>query len=92
MSVKPLQQPHVLLFVCNTSLTTPLVCLFAPSNLPRRQLQARYQLENNRSIPPWGQAIFSPCCVIMRPQGGEDLGRFLKYALALTQMHVQVRF
>jgi phycocyanobilin:ferredoxin oxidoreductase len=57
---------------------------------PVRQLQARYQLENNRSIPPWGQAIFSPCCVIMRPQGGEDLGRFLKYALALTQLHVQV--
>lgn len=57
----------------------------------RRQLQAKYELENNRSIPPWGQAIFSPCCVIMRPQGGEDLGRFLKYTLALTQLHVQVR-
>lgn len=55
-----------------------------------RELQQRYQLENNRDIPPWGRAIFSPCCVIMRPQGGEDLGRFLKYALALTQMHVQV--
>lgn len=76
---------------CAVSLTPHLLCLFAHSNLPRRQLQARYQLENNRSIPPWGQAIFSPCCVIMRPQGGEDLGRFLKYALALTQMHVQVR-
>lgn len=26
----------------------------------------------------------------MRPQSGDDVGRFLKYALALTQMHVEV--
>lgn len=57
---------------------------------PRSELQARYGLESNRSIPEWGRAIFSPLCVIVRPQGGEELGRFLKYALALNQLHVQV--
>jgi hypothetical protein len=56
----------------------------------RRQLQERYQLESNRSIPDWGRAIFSPFCVIMRPTSAEDLGRFLKYALALTRVHTEV--
>lgn len=41
-------------------------------------------------MPDWGRAIFSPLCIIVRPEGGEELGRFLKYALALTQLHVQV--
>ena len=60
----------------------PVVCC--------RELQARYQLESNRSIPEWGAAIFSPLCVIVRPDSSEEVGRFLKYALALTQLHVQV--
>lgn len=55
-----------------------------------RDLQARYGLESNRGVPDWGRAIFSPLCIIVRPQSGDELGRFLKYALALTQMHVQV--
>ena len=56
----------------------------------RRELQKRYALESNREVPAWGAAIFSPLCVIMRPESPEDLGRFLKYCLALTQLHVQV--
>lgn len=57
---------------------------------PVRDLQARYGLESNRGVPDWGRAIFSPLCIIVRPQSGDELGRFLKYALALTQMHVQI--
>ncbi|EFN55495.1 hypothetical protein CHLNCDRAFT_23364, partial [Chlorella variabilis] len=45
---------------------------------------------SNRSIPEWGAAIFSPLCVIVRPDSSEEVGRFLKYALALTQLHVQI--
>jgi hypothetical protein len=55
-----------------------------------RELQTRYGLKSNREVPEWGRAIFSPLCVIMRPTSADELGRFLKYTLALNQMHVQV--
>lgn len=57
---------------------------------PVSELQGKYDLESNRGVPDWGKAIFSPLCVIMRPESSEDLGRFLKYTLALTQLHVQI--
>lgn len=57
---------------------------------PIRELQERYQMGSNREIPAWGQAIFSPLCVIVRPSSAEELGRFLKYTLALTQLHVEI--
>lgn len=57
---------------------------------PIRELQARYGVENNRQVPDWGRSIFSPLCIIMRPQTNEELGRFLKYTIALSLYHTRV--
>lgn len=43
-----------------------------------------------RSIPEWGSRIFSPLCVCIRPDRPEELGGFLKYAIALTRAHLMV--
>jgi phycocyanobilin:ferredoxin oxidoreductase len=43
-----------------------------------------------RSIPDWGKAIFSQLCVCIRPNTPEELAGFIKYAVALTRMHLQV--
>jgi hypothetical protein len=44
-----------------------------------------------RNIPEWGTKIFSPLCVCMRPNTAEELGGFMKYAIALTRAHLMVR-
>lgn len=54
-----------------------------------QSLQKKYNVETNRSIPDWGKDIFSPLCVCIRPSGSEDVGRFMKYALALCDFHIQ---
>ncbi len=46
-------------------------------------------MTNNRTKPDWGEAIFSEHCIIMRPTGEESLGDFIKYAIAVTRMHLQ---
>lgn len=43
-----------------------------------------------RNIPEWGGKIFSPLCVCMRPDTPEELGGFMKYAIALTRAHLMV--
>ncbi len=43
-----------------------------------RDPQARFGLENNRTILEWGQAIFSDLCIIVRPQNADVL-----YSMAL---------
>lgn len=53
-------------------------------------LQGRYGMESNRSVPEWGAAIFSPLCVCLRPQAPADVAAFLKYAIALINFHVQI--
>ena len=45
-------------------------------------------MESNRSIPEWGKAIFSDLCVIVRPETAEDLERFLRYTIALHEVHI----
>lgn len=55
-----------------------------------RKIQAQYNMENNRTTPEWGNAIFSEMCVIMRPITSGDLADFLKYAIALSRMHMQL--
>ena len=52
-------------------------------------LQVKYGLESNRTIPDWGSAIFSKLCVIVRPTTPKEVASFLKYAIALTNVHVQ---
>lgn len=54
-----------------------------------RSLQSKYNVESNRVIPEWGKDIFSPLCVCMRPSSPEDVGTFIKYALALFDFHTQ---
>ena len=55
-----------------------------------RQLQEKYRMTNNRTKPEWGEAIFSEHCVITRPAGEEALADFVKYAIAVTRMHLQI--
>ena len=55
-----------------------------------RELQRQYNLENNRAVPQWGKEIFSDLCIIMRPSKPEEVANFIKYAIALTQAHLQV--
>lgn len=52
--------------------------------------QERYGVATNRSIPEWVTAIFSQLCVLMRPQTPEEVGAFLKYAIALCAFHAQM--
>ena len=58
---------------------------------PCRELQTRFSVQNNRTVPDWGKAIFSTECVLMRPTDGQQIAEFLKYAIALSEFHVQVR-
>lgn len=51
-------------------------------------LQEHYGLENNRTTPEWGQAIFSDMCVIMRPENPDELSRFLQYCITLHRTHL----
>lgn len=52
-------------------------------------IQKKYDVATNRSIPDWGKEIFSEYCILMRPETPADVGKFIKYALALTHFHVQ---
>jgi phycocyanobilin:ferredoxin oxidoreductase len=54
------------------------------------ELQIKYGLESNRTIPEWGSAIFSKLCVIVRPESPQEVAKFLKYAIALANFHVQI--
>ena len=47
-------------------------------------------MTNNRTKPDWGEAIFSEHCVIMRPSDEAALADFIKYAIAVTRMHLQL--
>lgn len=47
-------------------------------------------MTNNRTKPDWGEAIFSEHCVIMRPTGDAAVADFIKYAIAVTRMHLQL--
>ena len=55
-----------------------------------RELQSRYDLENNRVIPDWGKEIFSEYCIIMRPTEPKQLSNFIKYTISLTHSHLQI--
>lgn len=46
-------------------------------------------MQNNRSIPEWGQEIFSQHCVMMRPESEEELAKFVEYAVGLTRVHLR---
>lgn len=56
----------------------------------RRLLQEKYGLQNNRTVPEWGQAIFSDMCVIVRPENPDELSRFIQYCIALHQTHLML--
>ncbi|EIE26217.1 ferredoxin-dependent bilin reductase [Coccomyxa subellipsoidea C-169] len=53
-------------------------------------LQEKYGLQNNRTVPEWGQAIFSDMCVIVRPENPDELSRFIQYCIALHQTHLML--
>ncbi|KAF6265515.1 phycocyanobilin ferredoxin oxidoreductase-like protein [Scenedesmus sp. NREL 46B-D3] len=65
-------------------------------SLPQHYVQTMTELQQNflpescqaRNIPEWGGKIFSPLCVCMRPDTPEELGGFMKYAIALTRAHL----
>ena len=52
-------------------------------------LQQKYDVRTNSDIPEWGKKIFSKFCIQMRPESPEDVGKFLKYTLALVHFHLQ---
>lgn len=54
-----------------------------------RSLQQKYNISSNSAVPEWGKNIFSECCVQVRPDSTEDVGRFIKYVLALSHFHIQ---
>jgi hypothetical protein len=100
------QGPNILLFMSNRILcmaakqgpnipfcmpngTSP-VSLAPSTRLRRRKLQEELRMENNRTIPEWGRAIFSDLCVIMRPVSSDDVRAFVGYAIALTRTHLQI--
>jgi hypothetical protein len=45
---------------------------------------------NQRKVPEWGKAIFSPLCVCMAPKDGKELAGFMKYAVALQRAHIML--
>ena len=45
---------------------------------------------NQRQVPEWGKAIFSPLCVCMTPKDGLELAGFMKYAVALQRAHIML--
>lgn len=45
---------------------------------------------NQRKVPEWGKAIFSPLCVCMTPKDGRELAGFMKYAVALLRAHIML--
>lgn len=53
-------------------------------------LQSKYGVAGNRSLPEWGEAVFSPYCVCMRPETASQLSSFIKYSIALTNFHVTI--
>lgn len=52
-------------------------------------LQQKYDIHTNSDIPEWGRNIFSDFCIQLRPESPEDVGKFLKYSLALVHFHLQ---
>ncbi len=56
-----------------------------------QQLQKRFlpDAPSARRVPEWGQRIFSPHCVCIRPQSAEELAGFIKYSIALTRGWLQ---
>uniref|UniRef100_A0A383VNQ6 Phycocyanobilin:ferredoxin oxidoreductase n=1 Tax=Tetradesmus obliquus TaxID=3088 RepID=A0A383VNQ6_TETOB len=64
--------------------------------LPQHYSQTMADLQANflpescqaRNIPEWGAQIFSSLCVCMKPNTPEELGGFMKYAIALTRAHL----
>ena len=52
-------------------------------------LQQKYGVQTNSNIPEWGKQIFSDFCIQMRPESPEDVGKFLKYTLAIVSFHLQ---
>ena len=68
----------------------PVLCCHQHCICVCRELQQQYHLDNNRSIPQWGQEIFSDLCIIMRPSEPQELANFIKYTIALTQAHLQL--
>jgi hypothetical protein len=55
-----------------------------------QQLQKRFlpDATSARRVPEWGQRIFSPHCVCIRPSGAEELAGFIKYSIALSRAHL----
>lgn len=59
------------------------------------ELQKDYKINTimsngGRELPEWGREILSPLCISMRPQNQEEVGAFLKYAIALGHFHMQI--
>lgn len=45
---------------------------------------------NQRQVPEWGKAIFSPQCVCITPKDHEELEGFCMYAIALHRAHLML--
>lgn len=55
-----------------------------------QELQNVYKVKSNRELPEWGEHIVSPCCLCLRPGDADEVLRFIKYAVALNLMHVNL--
>ncbi|GAX73683.1 hypothetical protein CEUSTIGMA_g1134.t1 [Chlamydomonas eustigma] len=68
--------------------------------LPPHYMQTMHELQelfltnasNQRKIPEWGKAIFSPLCVCMTPKDGEELAGVMKYMVALHRAHLMLTY
>eukprot|EP00798_Chlamydomonas_sp_ICE-L_P016547 gene16547-22776_t len=73
-------------------------CPVRSMKLPPHYMQTMKELQdqtltdpdNQRAIPEWGQNIFSPLCVCMRPKDGEEFAGFMKYAVGLHRAHMML--
>lgn len=88
-----LSSPTLTTSACAHAQTLTLCCGSAHCSWQTvRELQQLFlsDPENQRRIPEWGKAIFSPLCVCITPEDGEELSGFMKYAVALHRAHLML--
>jgi len=50
----------------------------------------RNRLSASQALPEWGQEIFSPLCVCLRPISTDETYQFIRYACSITRLHLEI--
>lgn len=81
-----------MLLICThvTTKTRPAVGFAVLQTMHDLQAQYLTDADNARRVPEWGQNIFSPACVCIRPTSADDVAGFLRYAVALHRAHMML--